>query len=521
MISALFASPLKRTDLLKIPRQKINLKIKVAVYRNHSFEMIASVLNSFLNFSGIEASFIYSDYDDSLNFQQINDADLNLIWVDVQRYKTKDIGSFLSERVSVLSEQTGKPVLLAYTGDKIDLNLTVSDAFSFCVDDYLIDFGSNAYDEEKEAFSGTRLSNKSALEIGRVLGLKYFPAIFKPHFKAIVLDLDNTLYRGILGEDGIDALKPDLELQKQIKTFKESGLFICLCSKNELQDVQALFEKRKDFLLRWDDFAAVQINWAPKSENILKLADKLNIGTDAMLFIDDNPAEIENVSSTGVTALLAQENISEILKYYPGLMKLRLNVEDALRSKDTQANIERTRLAKTLSKEDYFKKLGIKLTFAINDQTQIPRVAELFGKTNQFLLNYKRYRETEVSSYMQTKDRCIITIDMSDNLSDSGIIAILAAHRENKSLYVDELTVSCRALGRNLENVMLPELLRLAQKKLQTETKAVIAYQKGERNTPALKWLEELTGKELFEKGTVDYMIPKQLNLDGLTVKVR
>ena len=520
MCDALFAFPLNRLSLLKEPARPAEKNIKIAVYRNHSFEMTAGVLNVFLDFSGMKASFDYSDYDDSLNFRSV-DADLHLIWVDVNRYKTPNLAAFLTERAETLSAKTRKPVLLAYTGREVELSLTAADCFSFRVDNWLAELGDQAYDEAKEAYSGTRLSNKAVLEAARVLGMKYIPAIFKTPLKAVVLDLDNTLYKGVLGEDGIDALVPDNALQSEIKKLKENGFFLCLCSKNEEEDVRKLFEKRTDFVLKMEDFTAVRINWNSKADNISELAKTLNIGTDAMLFVDDNPAEIENVRPTGVKTLLAKENVARVISYYPGLMKLRLSAEDALRAKDVQANAARMELAKTLSREEYFQKLGIRLVYSVNDETQIPRVAELFGKTNQFILSYKRYTETDVRSFMRDKDKCVITIRMSDSLSDSGIIAILAAHAENGVLTADELTVSCRALGRNLEDVMLPELFRQAQKRLNARKQIAIPYLKGERNMPALKWLAALTGAQTDEGGTAVYDIPEHVDLIGLTVEVR
>ena len=243
------------------------------------------------------------------------------------------------------------------------------------------------------------------------------------------------------------------------------------------------------------------------SASSLVLLSAVNDGTEQRIYVDVSP--------------VAKENIARVVSYYPGLMKLRSSAEDALRAKDVQANAARMELAKTLSREEYFQKLGIKLVYSVNDETQIPRVAELFGKTNQFILSYKRYKETDVRSFMRDNGKCVITIHMSDSLSDSGIIAILAAHAENGVLTADELTVSCRALGRNLEDVMLPELFRLAQRHLNAKKQMEIPYLKGERNMPALKWLAALTGTETGERGTAVYEIPEHVDLSGLTVEVR
>lgn len=520
MLSPIFQKDLKRLDLLKMPLSPVERQVKIAVYRNHSFEMVAGVLNVFLNCSGMAANFTFSDYDDSLNFTPV-EADINLIWIDAKRYKISNLNDFLNERAAVLRAGAKSPILIAYTGEKQNLSPKVPDTYFWCVEDDLADLEGPAFDEAKEAYSGTRLSSKAMLECARVLGMRYIPALLYPPLKAIVCDLDNTLYQGVLGEDGMDGLIANNDLQRQIKTLKEQGFFLCIASKNEEADVRRLFEKRTDFVLRWEDFTAVAINWDAKADNILNLAETLNIGTDAMLFIDDNPAELQNVEATGVQKLLADKDVCQVLKYCPRLLKLRKSTEDGLRSKDVQANIQRAKLAAAMSPREYFEKLKIKLIYNIDNTNQIPRVSELLNKTNQFILSYKRYKEADVEKFMADSDKCLITVQMSDNLSDSGVIAILAAHAENNILIADELTVSCRALGRNLENVMLPEMFRLAGETLGAGETMEIPYKKGERNGPALTWLKSLVNTDLEDVGTALFSIPDKIDLSGLTVEVK
>ena len=516
--TSLYADNLKRLDLLNSPVGGVS--IRVSVYRNHSFEMVASVINAFLHVSNYKADFIYSDYDDSLNFV-FHDADIQLIWLDTNRYKADNLTEFLMERVNVLRTKTKAPILIAYTGDSVlDLDNLTTDCFSLRIVDIINVFGNSAYDVEKESFSGTRLSNKSCLEIARVLGMKYFPAMIAPALKAIIVDLDNTLYCGVLGEDGIQNIVPNNDFQKQLKVLKENGFFLCVASKNIESDVVNMFKQRSDFVLRWEDFTLTQVNWNPKEENIIKIAKTLNIGMDSILFIDDNPAEIQNVSGTGVHTILATDNICSIMKYFPGLLKLKHSHEDNLRAKDIMANIERAKIAQNLKPAEYFQKLGICLEYHIDDLSQIIRVAELFGKTNQFILTYARYNETDVNEFMANPEKIIVTIKMSDNLSDSGVIAILAAHRQDMCLVLDEMTVSCRALGRRLENFMLPYLFCVAAKHLKCDNIIYINYKKGERNGPAMQWLETLVGKKLDSKGNVIYKIPSDVDLTGLKVEV-
>lgn len=519
MNNPLFAKELRRLDLLALPKNAHAKKIKVAVYRNHSFEVIAGVLNAFLNDSDLKAEFVYSSYDDSLNFQ-VQPADLQIIWLDINRYNTGNINDFLADRIAFLRNDTSSPILLFYIGKKIDFKTDVPDVFIFHVDDDIAFLKEAAYDEAKEPYSGTRLSSKASLEIARMLGLKYITAVVKTPLKAIVVDMDNTLYKGVLGEDGIKGVIPNTELQQQLKNFKNDGFFLCIASKNEESDARKLFTERKDFLLTWDDFTAVEINWKNKADNLQKLAKTLNIGVDAILFIDDNPAEVLNVEHIGIKTLLADDNICQILKYYPGLLKLRKNNEDTLRSADVKANAQRAEMLKKLTPEQYFKKLGINLTYGINRPEQIPRIAELFGKTNQFILTYKRYKETEVTDFMNDPNSLIITVKMADNLSDSGIIAILAAHRDGDDLILDEMTVSCRALGRNLEDIMLPKMFELAADELLTKKRILIHYKEGERNTPALSWLAKIAGIVLQSEGCISYDIPNKINTDGLKIEV-
>lgn len=527
-MNLLFKNNIKRLDLLKIKSKESNSKIRISIFRNHSFESVASVLNAFLDLSDMTAEYIYSDYDDSLNFD-IKESDLNIIWLDVERYKNINLEDFLTERLTFLRQNTKAPILLIYTGKKITPHIeSIPDCYNIHTNEVTEELGDEAYDLEKEAYSGTRLSNKSAILIAQKLGLQILPAIFKQQLKALVFDLDNTLYAGILGEDGIRGIKLTNEhkkLQNYIKELKNKGFFICIASKNEEDDAIELFKQRADFPLRWEDFTAAKVNWQDKSKNLQELAKIMNIGLDSIVFIDDNPAEIQNIEFSGlpVKTILAEnpEALLQILSIYPGLLKLKKTSEDNIRSKDIKANAERIALAKKLSVAEYFSKLGIELCFTINDCTQVPRIAELFNKTNQFILNYKRYSESEVKTIMNEYKSVIITVKMSDILSDSGIIALLSAHNDAGSLIVDEITVSCRALGRNLENIMLPKLIQLAKNHLKANNSAQIKYKKGPRNQPAISWIENLSGAKAESEGTVQYKIPEIIKTEGIKIEIK
>lgn len=365
--------------------------------------------------------------------------------------------------------------------------------------------------------SGTKLNNKALIYLAQILGLSLIPALLKPALKAIVLDLDNTLYKGVLGEDGIENLKitpAHKNLQEKIQDFKKQGFLLALASKNEENDAKKLFETRKDFILKWDDFDAKMINWESKGENIAKIAKKFNIGADAMLFIDDNIAELENVKYTGVKTLLADENILSKMKLYPNLLKFQNTQEDKIRAKDIAANALREEL-KTLSDEEYFKNLKICLKFNKNDTENITRISELLGKTNQFIANYTRLNLEEVANYM--KKSLIINISMSDKLSDSGIIAIFLFSLEQNKIFIDDLCISCRALGRKLEERMFFKAFEMAINffNISKNIPVTLYYKKGDRNTPFLNFLEKISSKIKENQALIDF---KELNFQGLTI---
>ena len=306
-----------------------------------------------------------------------------------------------------------------------------------------------------------------------------------------------------------------------MKQLKSQGFLLTIASKNEEEDVKEFFIKRKDFPFNWNDFAVIKANWELKSQNILTIAKMLNIGTDAMLFIDDNPAEIQNVESAGIDikTILAKtpELTLNILEYYPNLLKLTSSKEDVLRTQDIQANQTRNELVKRLSPKEYFEKLEIKLDFYINNKEHIQRITELLNKTNQFILTYARLTLTQVEEAQN--NGVVITINMSDKLSDSGIIAILVANKSSEGfINLQEMTVSCRALGRNLENIMLPKMFELANQHLNGNGNILINYKKGPRNMPAINWLMDLTKQTLLEEGQILYDIPKNIDTEGLKI---
>lgn len=514
-----FSPDLKRTHLLwanKALDFSHALPLNIHIHRNHAFEVIESVIDVFLAHAGLKVHFTYSAYDDSLSFGSYMKANaaLEIIYIDLMRYNLAfDVLAFIKERALALRALSKAPIMILLLDKKpLDLQALQSlqelNIFTFCLTclytqresllPKIYQHQHTLLEPTKEPITGTKLSNYGSLAIAQILGLKLIPALTLPHLKAIVCDLDNTLYSGILGEDGIQALElspSHKALQEQILFYKKQGYLLALCSKNNEDDVKAMFAKRSDFPLKWEDFDHTAINWNPKSENLLSIAKAFNIGVNAMLFIDDNIAEITQVAHTGVKCLLASSP-SEVLfslYLYPGLTKFTLSTEDSLRSKDIAANTTRANL-QSLDDEAYFKELALELSYSINHPKYAQRIYELLNKTNQFIANYTRPTLSQVQSYIHSKEHCVITLSMRDKLSDSGIIGVCIAQKCANEIHILDVVISCRALGRRLEGFMLNLSFSLCIKTLSSKSDEVLLhYQKGERNTPFLQALKQLT----------------------------
>ena len=538
MNRALLRERLNRAELLALPVSERNRPLSVAVHRNHAFELVASVLNPFLNESGVTAVFHYSGYDDSLAFGSApSEADLHLVWLDCGRYENLDtprssgrsegLAAWLAGRLAALREMTVKPVLVACCGasDGAGIEAVLPADALYCDLDAALGPDTTVYSDRLEAFTGTRLTNEGALLAARLLGLRYIPALTVPALKALVLDLDNTLYEGVLGEDGPDGVKPYEELQHHLKSLAAQGFLLALSSKNEERDVRELFARRRDFPLAWGDFAATAVGWMPKAEGILSIAEAFNIGTDAMLFVDDNPGEIAQAAHAvpGLRVLAAGSEAETLaaLRWQPGLFKVRLTHEDALRGADIAANARREALRKAVSPREYLRELEIELTFYVNPVAQQARITELLNKTNQFILAYRRSNESETAAFLQGDGACVVTAAMKDRLSDSGVIAVALLERQKGTAVLCELAVSCRALGRGIEGDMIAKMLTLGCETLGTGKALFAEYERGPRNGPGLAWLQGVAGAQLADKGRVMLAPLPVADLDMVSVIVR
>lgn len=300
--------------------------------------------------------------------------------------------------------------------------------------------------------------------------------------KVAVLDLDNTVWGGVIGDDGIDGIdigdtSPRAEafkaFQQYLRTLPERGILLAVCSKNDEDKALEPFEKHPDMALRREDFVSFKANWMPKSDNIRAIAQELNLGLDSFVFIDDNPAEIEIVKQFApeVTGVLLGPDPS---RYAREIMDARLfepraiTVEDAERAELYKQEAQRQQLEANFTDMDsYLSSLNMKCVISEFRTVDAPRIAQLIGRSNQFNVTTHRRTEAEVRQVIEDPAYCAYTMRLEDRFGDYGLIAIVIGRVEGRTegnvFDVDTWLMSCRVLKRQVEEETVNEMVRLAK----------------------------------------------------------
>lgn len=353
-------------------------------------------------------------------------------------------------------------------------------------DVYLLDFnrlqrqiGANHFYDERLWYLARQPLSRSGLQALAKLYSRYADAMFTPRKKCLVLDLDNTLWGGILGEDGLHGIQvgPDypgnvfMDFQRAILNLYDRGIILAIASKNNENDVAEVLDKHPHAILKSQHFAVIKANWNPKPQSIQEIAADLNIGLDSLVFIDDSPHECELVRQT-LPEVLTIQLPSDPLRYIEtldniwGFDTLTFSDEDRVRGQDYQAQLQRNKLKlKSSSLEEFYQSLQMEVTIIAADDSTIPRIAQLTQKTNQFNLTTKRYSDADIWKMTQDANYEICSVRVKDKFGDSGIVGVGIVHYENDTAHIDTLLLSCRVIGRHVEDVLLNHLVELAKAK--------------------------------------------------------
>jgi len=308
--------------------------------------------------------------------------------------------------------------------------------------------------------------------------VRYLKPLLGVRRKCLVLDLDNTLWGGILGEDGPEGIQIGhsypgnayREFQQAVLDLYHRGIILAVCSKNNPDDAIAVLENHPDIVLRPQYFATMQINWDDKVTNLRRIASDLNIGLDSLVFIDDNPAERALIRQVLPEVLVPEwpsrpEDYALALRRLSEFETFRLSEEDRLRGAQYRAQVERKKLQdKAESLEGYYRSLDMVLHIGQADTFTIPRIAQLTQKTNQFNLTTRRYSEADIARMSEDPSWRVYYIRVVDRFGDNGITGVAILHDLGEGTWeIDTFLLSCRIIGRTVETAFLAYLVEQAR----------------------------------------------------------
>lgn len=372
----------------------------------------------------------------------------------------------------------GSPARLVAQLNRTLRDQSVAEKFSLlAIDDAVANDGLAAWHDRA-------LWHRAKQEISPAAGLAYGEMVMQiidaQHGRAakcLVLDLDNTLWGGVIGDDGVDGIKLGqgsgageayVAFQSYAKLLSERGVILAVCSKNDEENALLPFLKHPEMVLKREDISCFIANWEDKASNLREIARRLNIGLDALVFCDDNPFEREQVR-----AALPEVRVPELPEdpsYYAEALAaagyfeaVSLTSDDFSRVAQYQSNAEREKLkSATGNIDDYLASLDMELKWAADDLSNLERITQLVNKTNQFNLTTQRYDQARMQAMMADPDVIVLSFRLLDRLGDNGVICIVIAHRSNSEMLIDDWLMSCRVLGRGVEKATLGVLARQA-----------------------------------------------------------
>lgn len=289
--------------------------------------------------------------------------------------------------------------------------------------------------------------------------------------KALIFDCDNTLWKGVLGEDGPGGIKVFAEIQSLAVGLAKKGVIVGLCSKNNADEIDEVLRSHPDMILT-DDFIIIKaVNWDDKPANLKKMAETLNIGLDSFVFIEDSEFEVHLIEKKlpEVTVVQVPKNYAEYVRQLQAIIARYF-----YRPTDTKEDLEKllqykaevTRIAGRGTYEnldDYLRSLNLSLQIYVDPIDLIPRLSQLTLKTNQFNLTTRRYSESEMRNFVDDPHRVVVAMDASDKYGGYGLTGLAICNIDSNSAIVDTLLLSCRVLGRNIEFRFVEEVVRLLQ----------------------------------------------------------
>lgn len=329
--------------------------------------------------------------------------------------------------------------------------------------------------------------------------------------KCIVLDLDNTLWGGIIGENGMQGIALSLSppgnsfiaFQQALRDHYDRGIILAINSRNNESDALQVIRTHPNMILKENHFAAMRINWNNKVQNLKELAQELNIGLDSMIFLDDDPtnrAEVRGLLPEVTTPDLPEYPRDYVkflnsLKYFDDgtitdedKMRGNLYVTERLRKEEEKIFTNR---------EEFLKNLGLELSIYKDNDSNLSRLSQLTEKTNQFNTLKRHLSESEIAEYMNNPNHSVFYARLTDKFGDHGIIAFALIDKKRDEWHIRSLLMSCRVFDRGVEYAFLGTIIKEATR--QGVKKITIAFQSTEKNSPALNFIEKHFDQDQYD----------------------
>src|SRR5918994_2005979 len=418
-----------------------------------------------------------------------------------------------------------------------DFNAKLSDAFRSDPQVFLFDFNSfvsiygevNVLDYRQFLVGDIKVSLSHIPHLAEEL-MGYVKANLGVNRKCIVLDLDNTLWGGIIGEDGFDridlSLKPPgmafVEFQRVLLALYQRGIILAINSRNNEDEALKVIREHPYMVLREENFATVRINWNDKISNMKEISEELNIGLDSIVYFDDDPVNRELISKS-MPEILTVNIPSDPSLYAPTVMNLNdfnvftITEEDRKRGQMYSQQRKRIDLERSaVDLESFLSQLDIKVKIKTADEFTIPRIAQLTLKTNQFNLTTHRYQAEDIKKFSQNKNMIVGCAQVQDKFGDNGITGVFIVQKDSSSEWdIDTFLLSCRVMGRGVENAIMGYLLDQAKREGVTRVKG--RYLPTEKNRPCQEFLANCgfikEGGYWVYSSYVPAKIPKHLEL--------
>ncbi len=370
--------------------------------------------------------------------------------------------------------------------------------------------------DPKLFYRGSFVFSESFLSVIADEYMGYIKALKNLTRKCIVLDLDNVIWGGIIGEDGNEGIRLGndspgnayKDFQRTLMSYYNRGVILAINSKNNPKDALKAIREHPHMLLREKHFAAVRINWKNKVQNMIELAKEIGVGLDSMVFIDDNPREREQMKQALPQVLVVDMPSSpflyrQTLENLNDFNLLALTEEDKKRGEMYHARKGRETLRKSISSlEDFLKSLEMKVVIKHADEFGLPRIVSMINKTNQFNLTTLRYTYAEIRKMKEAKDKFeVYCLEVSDKFGDEGIVGVAIIRKESNAWTIDSFLLSCRVIGRKVETVFLARIMEDAKE--QSVPKLVGEYVPTQKNVPVKDFYSSHGFKKFAQKGSL------------------